>query len=319
MSDAAATITAALASPATPSAATTPRRDVDLYAEGNSFAEPENDTGTEIKALFGKDGFSFKDFLDIINPLQHLPVVGTLYRALTGDKLEPGSRIIGGTLFGGIGGFVSSLVNAVIEDETGSDIGDKALALLTGDSAPETNVAQGETPTAVASAAPPPQAAAGAVEAKRAPAPLDKAKPPPAHTLPIHAGPPSKLKSLASARAAGAKTAPPGTEDPTEALIRARAAVPALRTPLFAGLPPAASHSAARQASRAAAPATSLALANAAPQQGPGPEAPASAARASEAVPSTPSPNIASMMRDALDKYEALMKARNGHSISAEF
>jgi len=32
-------------------------------------------------------GAVFHDLLDIVNPLQHLPVIGTLYRAITGDKL----------------------------------------------------------------------------------------------------------------------------------------------------------------------------------------------------------------------------------------
>ena len=38
---------------------------------------------------FGPDGFTFLDMLDIINPLQHIPVVSTLYRAITGDTIEP--------------------------------------------------------------------------------------------------------------------------------------------------------------------------------------------------------------------------------------
>lgn len=296
----------------------------DLYAEGNSFAGPENDTDTEIKALFGKDGFTFKDFLDIINPLQHLPVVGTIYRALTGDKLEPGPRIIGGTLFGGIGGFVSSLVNAVVEDETGSDIGDKALALLTGNSAEGTAVAENDAPTVAKTTAAtetttaPPATTATTTMYKAKPDALATAPP---QTLPIHAGPPTKQDELA-ARVADAKTAQSGTEDPTEALIRARAAVPALRQPIFRGVPPAAAHAAVRQASR---PTTSLALANTAPHAASGPEtaasgvAGASATEAPGASPLAPSPDVATMMRDALDKYEALMKKRTAPSISAEF
>ena len=38
--------------------------------------------------LFGEDGFTFADFLDIINPLQHIPVLSTLYRHLTGDTID---------------------------------------------------------------------------------------------------------------------------------------------------------------------------------------------------------------------------------------
>src|SRR3546814_15608721 len=40
--------------------------------------------------LFGKAGFSFGDFLDIINPIQHIPIVPTIYRAITGDTSQPG-------------------------------------------------------------------------------------------------------------------------------------------------------------------------------------------------------------------------------------
>ena len=45
---------------------------------------------------FGEDGFTFADFIDIINPLQHIPVVATIYRAMTGDDIDPGSRVAGG-------------------------------------------------------------------------------------------------------------------------------------------------------------------------------------------------------------------------------
>ncbi|MGQ3031076.1 MAG: hypothetical protein ACT60Q_22290, partial [Ferrovibrionaceae bacterium] len=37
------------------------------------------------KSLFGDEGFSFKTVLDTINPLQHIPIVSTIYRELTGD------------------------------------------------------------------------------------------------------------------------------------------------------------------------------------------------------------------------------------------
>src|SRR5690349_12138760 len=50
--------------------------------------------------LWGKDGFSFGALLDAINPLQHIPVVSTIYRAATGDTIGPAPRIMGGALFG---------------------------------------------------------------------------------------------------------------------------------------------------------------------------------------------------------------------------
>ena len=82
---------------------------------------------------FGVDGFTFLDFLDVVNPLQHIPFVGTMYRSITGDEIDPGSRIAGGTLFGGPVGTVIALANVSIEHKTGQDIGDHMVALLSGE------------------------------------------------------------------------------------------------------------------------------------------------------------------------------------------
>ncbi len=82
------------------------------------------------KSIWGKDGFTFSDLLDIINPFQQLPVVSTIYRAITGDDISPASRIAGGTLLGGHIGFIVSAVNVGIEVATGSDMGEHIIALL---------------------------------------------------------------------------------------------------------------------------------------------------------------------------------------------
>jgi hypothetical protein len=82
---------------------------------------------------FGADGFTFLDFLDIINPLQHIPLVGTMYRSITSDEIDPGSRIVGGSLFGGPIGTVVALANVTIEEKTGQDIGNHMMALFTGE------------------------------------------------------------------------------------------------------------------------------------------------------------------------------------------
>ena len=79
---------------------------------------------------FGKDGFSFLDFLDIINPLQHIPLVATLYREITGDEIDPGSRLVGSALYGGPIGAVTSLINVMVEFDTGKDIGEHALGVV---------------------------------------------------------------------------------------------------------------------------------------------------------------------------------------------
>lgn len=93
------------------------------------------------------EGFSFGDLLDIINPLQHIPIVSTIYRKLTGDTIKPLERLAGDTLYGGVWGAVSSIANLVFESATGKDFGDTAYALLTGDD---------EKPAAIAAATPRP-------------------------------------------------------------------------------------------------------------------------------------------------------------------
>ena len=80
-------------------------------------------------------GFSFHDLLSIINPLQHLPVIGTLYRAITGDTIKTPEKIAGDALYGGLWGAVASVADAAFQAVTGKDVGDTVLALLTGNHA----------------------------------------------------------------------------------------------------------------------------------------------------------------------------------------
>ncbi|HEY5346602.1 MAG TPA: hypothetical protein VIJ72_00305 [Rhizomicrobium sp.] len=77
--------------------------------------------------------FSFKNLLDIVNPLQHIPVISTIYRKLTGDVPATPEKIAGDTLYGGAIGFVSSLADTAFEAVTGKDFGDTVLAFFTGD------------------------------------------------------------------------------------------------------------------------------------------------------------------------------------------
>lgn len=76
-------------------------------------------------------GKSFWDnMLDIVNPLQHLPVVGTIYRSITGDKMGDFEKVAGDTLYGGPLGFVSSLADLGFEKITGKDFGDTMMAVV---------------------------------------------------------------------------------------------------------------------------------------------------------------------------------------------
>lgn len=84
------------------------------------------------------DGPDFYDFLDIINPLQHIPGVSSIYRELTGDEIKPEFKLAGGGLFGGPIGFVLSAVDAIVAKETGKDVGETVLALFDGDATANT-------------------------------------------------------------------------------------------------------------------------------------------------------------------------------------
>jgi len=71
--------------------------------------------------------FGFGDILDMINPLHHIPLVGTVYREITGDQIKPIGKIIGGGVFGGPIGAASGIVNVIAEEETGNDLAGNAF------------------------------------------------------------------------------------------------------------------------------------------------------------------------------------------------
>ena len=75
-------------------------------------------------SLFGKDGLNFKDIIDLINPLQHIPIVGRIYRAITNDEIAPGIRVAGGSLFGGPMGAAFAAAGLAI-DKAGGVLSDK--------------------------------------------------------------------------------------------------------------------------------------------------------------------------------------------------
>ena len=108
--------------PNDPVATYVPKERIDTY--GNKVADEDG---------FGEDGFGFDDFLDIINPLQHIPGISSLYREITGDELSPGARNIGGMIYGGAIGLAVSVVNSAIEDVTGKDVGAHVISLFSTD------------------------------------------------------------------------------------------------------------------------------------------------------------------------------------------
>jgi len=107
------------------------------------------------KLFFGPDGkFGWDDVLDLINPLQHIPLVNMVYRHFTGDQMNGSAELLGGIAFGPLG-TLSAIADIAVKSVTGKDIGENAIAMLTGDHDDAAdNVAQvdGKT-TTVASAA----------------------------------------------------------------------------------------------------------------------------------------------------------------------
>ncbi len=91
---------------------------------------------------------SFGAFLANLNPLHHIPVVGWVYRAVTGETAHPLFRGLGGFLFGGPIGAIVSAVSAMVEGivsgrpemggvvAKGEPQGSGAVAAAAGDPAP---------------------------------------------------------------------------------------------------------------------------------------------------------------------------------------
>jgi hypothetical protein len=79
---------------------------------------------------------TFRDLLAIVNPLQHLPIIGAIYRRLTGDTAHPVAQVVGGLIFGGPFGMFGAVLNAAVEQVTGKSLTETAFALARGEMPP---------------------------------------------------------------------------------------------------------------------------------------------------------------------------------------
>jgi hypothetical protein len=93
--------------------------------------------------FFGADGkFGWDDFLDMINPLQHIPGVAQIYRAVTGDEINGAASLLGALPLGPLSGLglVASVADLAVKDATGQDMGGNLMAMVFGkDEKPEGN------------------------------------------------------------------------------------------------------------------------------------------------------------------------------------
>jgi hypothetical protein len=168
---------------------------------------------------------SFSDVLSVLNPLQYIPIVGSIYRAVTGDTIPQAAQVLGGALLGGPLGLVASAANAVLEQSTGKDAEQHLAALF---------VPQDDAPPA----SPQNKRYAAATPASPASEAGATAEPAPAPTA-ASASLPAASAAIAAAPAAATPLAEPTT---TNAPTSQPAAVPLPRPPAGA-LPPTAAAS----------------------------------------------------------------------------
>jgi hypothetical protein len=96
------------------------------------------------KLFFGEDGkLGWKDLLDLVNPLQHIPLVNVAYRHFTGDEPSGAAELLGALPFGPLSA-LTAIADLAVRSTTGKDIGENVIAMVTGDdkASPAANVAQ---------------------------------------------------------------------------------------------------------------------------------------------------------------------------------
>ncbi len=121
---------------------------------GLNRAQPANNAAAA--PTQGGGGFLslLRGLVDIINPLQHIPVVNTFYRHLTGDEISPAAKIAGGTLYGGPVGGGLALADVAFENISGHDAGETVLAAFIGGDEPSPVADETIAPVMLASAQP---------------------------------------------------------------------------------------------------------------------------------------------------------------------
>lgn len=113
-----------------------PTQFADLMQKADRNLQAHRQQETQIAQNAAKNSasgsYSFLDVIDMINPLQHIPVISNLYRAVTGDTIRQEVRIAGNLVFGALTGPVgvaTGLGSAAVDGFTGKPVGDHVLAV----------------------------------------------------------------------------------------------------------------------------------------------------------------------------------------------
>ena len=114
-----------------------PDKDERDMLRGKSWRIVEDPRAREL--YFGPDGeFGLDDFIDLINPLQHIPFVNVLYRQLTGDQIAGAPQLLGSIVFGPMS-VAATIADLAVKSTTGKSMADNALALFIGEPAADTS------------------------------------------------------------------------------------------------------------------------------------------------------------------------------------
>jgi hypothetical protein len=148
-------------------------------------------SGGAISMWRDESGPAFGDLLDAINPLQHIPIISSLYRAITGDQIGHIPRVIGDALFGGPVGLLLAGVHGMIKEASGAEPSEHVVALFRDLTGPE-ETAVATTEPATGESSPMPTAGSNPAVAAAGPvSPAAYARPPgkvqaagaPSHTI----------------------------------------------------------------------------------------------------------------------------------------
>lgn len=175
--------------------------------------------------------------LDIINPLQHIPVISTMYRQATGDDIGPAARMIGDTLYGGPIGAAIAFANVTSEKVTGRDIGENVVAMMSEKKADAVALATvkknnddiiWDTPAPALAAVPTKDFLASALPLPTLPHRMEMSGKEPVTYSHTYAPPVSKVKNsvLAPPLPAAASTLPPVLQSQDAPAVTSRMAVP---------------------------------------------------------------------------------------------
>ena len=114
--------------------------------------DADNTVVSATTAVPAPDAPTFGDFLDIINPLHHIPIIGDIYRAITDDTIAPAARMVGGSIYGGVLGLLAAVLNVAAEKASGQDIGGNLMALFSDGEPRSSQLALDENPHAAGAA-----------------------------------------------------------------------------------------------------------------------------------------------------------------------